>query len=259
MAVAVESKVEWTWSTWNPVTGCSPFSAGCDHCYARRYALRLKAMGQPRYKNGFSVTLHPDSLEIPLRWRKPRLIFVNSMSDVFHEKVPDAFINRIFATMRRADQHQFQILTKRSARLSRFTPDGGWPANVWMGVTVERADYSFRLDHLRRTGARIKFVSLEPLLGPLPELDLTGIDWVILGGESGPQARPMQQDWVIDLKDQCLEKNVPFFFKQWGGPNRKKTGRMLLGKTWDQYPDAVARLGPRQTSLRLSGESSQAS
>jgi protein gp37 len=257
--MATTSAIEWTWSTWNPVTGCSPISAGCDHCYARRYAQRLKAMGQPRYKKGFAVTLHPDSLEKPLGWRKPRLIFVNSMSDVFHEKVPDEFIDLIFATMRRAGQHQFQILTKRSDRLKGFRPAGGWPANVWLGVTVERADYVFRIDHLRATGARTKFLSLEPLLGPLPDLDLTGIDWVILGGESGPQARPMRQDWVIDVKDQCLENGVPFFFKQWGGQNRKKTGRRLLGRTWEEYPAAIERLGPRQAALGLSGESPEAS
>ncbi len=203
-------------------------------------------MGQPRYKHGFQVTLHPDSLDLPLRWRKPRLVFVNSMSDVFHKNVPTAFINQIFNTMRRADQHQFQMLTKRSSRLSRFTPEDGWPLNVWAGVTVERADYTFRIDHLRRTGACTKFLSLEPLLGPLPDLDLTGIDWVILGGESGPQARPMQQDWVIDLKDQCLAQGVPFFFKQWGGRNRKKTGRTLLGRTWEEMPPAAGVLTGQQ-------------
>ncbi len=257
--MVIESEIEWTWSTWNPVTGCSPVSAGCDHCYARRYARRLQAMGQPRYRNGFAVTLHPDSLEIPLKWRKPRLVFVNSMSDVFHQKVPTAFINRIFDTMRRTDQHQFQILTKRSARLKGFRPAGGWPANVWLGVTVERSDYAFRIDHLRSTGARTKFLSLEPLLGPLPGLDLTEIDWVILGGESGPRARPLQQDWVIDVKDQCGDAGVPFFFKQWGGPNRKKTGRMLLGRTWEEFPAAIERLRPPQTSLRLTGEASKTS
>ncbi|MBU0517131.1 MAG: phage Gp37/Gp68 family protein [Proteobacteria bacterium] len=244
--MAIESNIEWTWSTWNPVTGCSPVSAGCDHCYARRMARRLQAMGQPRYKNGFQVTLHPDALKLPLTWRKPRLVFVNSMSDVFHQNVPTAFINQIFATMRRAGHHQFQILTKRSARLSRFRPEVGWPKNVWMGVTVERSDYIFRIDHLRRTGARTKFLSLEPLLGPLPDLDLTGIDWVILGGESGPQARPMPQTWVIDLKDQCLAAGVPFFFKQWGGRNRKKAGRMLLGQTWEQMPEAAGALRGQQ-------------
>lgn len=244
--MATESNIEWTWSTWNPVTGCSPVSAGCDHCYAQAYARRLKAMGQPRYKHGFQVTLHPESLKLPLKWRKPRLVFVNSMSDVFHQKVPTAFINQIFATMRRASQHQFQILTKRSAWLSRFQPEGGWPTNVWAGVTVERADYTRRIDHLRRTKALTKFLSLEPLLGPLPDLDLTGIDWVILGGESGPQARPMQQTWVIDLKDQCLAQGVPFFFKQWGGRNRKKAGRMLLGRTWEEMPAAAGVLTGQQ-------------
>jgi protein gp37 len=230
------SKIEWTEVSWNPVTGCSKVSPGCKHCYAERMAKRLQAMGQPNYVNGFQVTTHEHMLDHPLRWKKPRLVFVNSMSDLFHKDVPVEFIQRVFDTMRRAEQHQFQVLTKRSERLLELDPKIDWPPNVWMGVSVENDDYTSRIDDLRATNAHIKFLSLEPLLGPLPELDLSGIDWVIVGGESGPGARPMAEEWVSDIRDQCIAAQIPFFFKQWGGPNKKKAGRALHGRTWDELP-----------------------
>ena len=230
------SKIEWTQSTWNPITGCDKVSTGCKRCYAERLAKRLKAMNNPRYANGFAVTMHEDLVELPLKWKKPRVIFVNSMSDLFHPEVPLSFINRTFETMHKADWHQFQILTKRSERLLELSESIDWPSNVWMGVSVERQDYAFRIDHLRETGAAIKFLSLEPLLGPLEDLDLQGIDWAIVGGESGPGARPMDEQWVVDIKDQCEIAEVPFFFKQWGGTNKKKAGRLLQGRTWDDLP-----------------------
>ena len=238
--MSTRSSIEWTESTWNPITGCTKISPGCKHCYAERMALRLQAMGQPNYANGFKLTMHEHMLELPLRWKKPQMIFVNSMSDLFHEDVPLEFIQNIFAVMRRASWHTFQVLTKRSARLVELNPEIDWPANVWMGVSVENQDYTFRIDHLRQTNARVKFLSLEPLLGPLPHLDLHGIDWVIVGGESGPQARPIQKQWVIDIRDQCLTAGVPFFFKQWGGFNRKRAGRLLEGRTWDGMPALLA-------------------
>ena len=210
------SSIEWTESTWNPVTGCTKISPGCKHCYAERMAIRLQAMGQANYRNGFRVTLHEHLLEAPLKWKKPQRIFVNSMSDLFHSDVPFPFIQRIFDVMRRAYWHQFQILTKRSERLANCSPEIRWPANVWMGVSVENHDYTFRIDHLRQTGAKVKFLSLEPLLGPLPSLDLRGMDWVIVGGESGPKARPMKEPWVLDIRDQCQQARVPLFFKQTG-------------------------------------------
>ena len=236
--MAAASRIEWTQATWNPITGCTPISAGCQHCYARRMARRLQAMGQERYRRGFEVALHNDLINLPAHWRQPRLVFVNSMSDLFHEQVPVEFIQQVFRTMTTCPQHTFQVLTKRSARLAdpRVRGDHDWPANVWVGVTVERADYTFRIDHLRQTGARVKFLSLEPLLGPLPHLDLRDIDWVIVGGESGPGARPMAPDWVLDIRDRCLVADVPFFFKQWGGVHKNKRGRLLEGRTWDQLP-----------------------
>lgn len=234
--MAVNSSIEWTESTWNPVTGCTKVSAGCKNCYAEVMARRLNAMGCLRYANGFGLTVHEHLLNVPLKWKRPARIFVNSMSDLFHEEVPLDFIRRAFHVMGRAYQHRFQILTKRSKRLLELSPQLEWPENVWMGVTVEAADYVSRIHSLRRTGARIKFLSLEPLLGPLRNLDLRGIDWVIVGGESGPRARPMSQDWVIDIRDQCLASDVPFFFKQWGGRNRKKAGRLLEGRNWDEMP-----------------------
>ena len=237
--MAESSPIEWTEATWNPLTGCTKISPGCKHCYAERMSLRLKAMGQRNYRNGFKLTLHPRAVGLPLTWKKPRTIFTNSMSDLFHNDVPIAFIEQVFDVMERAHWHQFQILTKRSSRLLKLNQTIDWPPNVWMGVSVESMDYEFRIDDLRRTGAKIKFLSLEPLLGPLPSLNLRGIDWVIVGGESGPKARPMQSDWVGDIRDQCLRVKVPFFFKQWGGVNKKRAGRNLQGRTWDQMP-AVA-------------------
>jgi protein gp37 len=236
--MAQNSKIEWTQCTWNPVTGCTKISTGCKNCYAERMALRLKAMGQPNYRNGFRVTKHPHVLKTPLRWKQPRTIFVNSMSDLFHQAVDFDFISSVFEVMHRARQHRFQVLTKRSARLLQLSYKLNWPQNVWMGVTVETDDYIFRIDDLRQTSANVKFLSLEPLLGPIPDLDLMGIDWVIVGGESGPGARPVRREWVTDIRDQCLAANVPFFFKQWGGVNKKKTGRTLEGRTWGQVPEA---------------------
>lgn len=234
--MAHKSKIEWTESTWNPVTGCTRISAGCKNCYAERMALRLRAAGSPNYANGFEVTLHPHALEIPLRWKQPRTIFVNSMSDLFHKDVPFDFISKVFDVMRRASQHRFQILTKRSQRLARLNPKLTWPQNVWMGVTVENAECAFRIDHLRQTDAATKFISFEPLLGLIPDINLKGIDWAIVGGESGPKARPMEPQWAANIRDQCLSANVPFFFKQWGGVNKKQNGRMLAGRPWNEMP-----------------------
>ena len=234
--MAQKSSIEWTESTWNPVTGCTKVSAGCVHCYAERMAMRLQAMGQANYVNGFDVTLHPHMLELPLRWKKPQSIFVNSMSDLFHIDVPLFYVKRVFDVMHRAHWHRFQVLTKRSERLAELHSKLAWTPNIWVGVSVEEDRYRSRIDDLRGTGAHLKFLSLEPLLGPLPDLDLTGVDWVIVGGESGPKARPMKEEWVTNLRDQCRRAGVPFFFKQWGGTNKKKTGRLLEGRTWDELP-----------------------
>lgn len=228
--------IEWTESTWNPVTGCTKLSPGCKYCYAERMAERLQAMGQENYRNGFSLTLQPQMLDAPLRWRKPQTIFVNSMSDLFHRNVPVDYILRIFDVMHRAHWHRFQILTKRSDRLVELDAHLDWAPNIWMGVSVESDKYRTRIDDLRKSRALIKFLSLEPLLGPLHRLDLQGIDWVIVGGESGLKARALDPAWVIDLRDQCRKANVAFFFKQWGGKNKKKAGRLLDGQTWDQMP-----------------------
>jgi len=234
--MSTRSSIEWTESTWNPLTGCTKISAGCKHCYAERMALRLQAIGQPNYANGFQLTMHPHVLELPLAWKKPQMVFVNSMSDLFHQDVPLAFIQQVFDAMRRAHWHTFQVLTKRSDRLLALSQALDWPENVWMGVTVENQDCIFRVDRLRQTDAHVKFLSLEPLLGPLPNLDLRGIDWVIVGGESGPGARPLAEEWVVDIRDQCLAAHVPFFFKQWGGTRKKRAGRVLQGRTWDEMP-----------------------
>jgi len=234
--MAARSSIEWTESTWNPLTGCTKVSPGCKNCYAERMAARLQAMGQPNYRNGFSLTLHPHVLGLPLRWRRPQMIFVNSMSDLFHEDVPSVFIQSAFDVMRRASWHVFQILTKRSDRLLLESPDLDWPPNVWMGVSVETKDYGFRMDHLRMTGAKVKFISFEPLLGSIDDVDLAGIDWAIVGGESGPHSRAVREDWVLSLRDQCQAACVPFFFKQWGGTQKKRTGRLLEGRTWDELP-----------------------
>ncbi len=234
--MALSSSIEWTESTWNPLTGCTKVSPGCANCYAERMALRLRAIGNPNYANGFSITMHEDALQLPLKWRKPQTIFVNSMSDLFHEDVSEEFIFRVFDVMRRADWHCFQILTKRSERLMNIGPHLPWLSHIWMGVSVEDQRHAFRVEHLRKTGAKIKFLSLEPLLGNIPNLNLESIDWVIVGGESGPRARPIRESWVIDIHNQCQKKKVPFFFKQWGGVNKKKTGRILDGRTWDEMP-----------------------
>ena len=234
--MADKSAIEWTEATWNPTTGCTKISLGCKNCYAERLALRLQAMGNPKYANGFQLTLHEDALEIPLRWKKPRKIFVNSMSDLFHEEIPLDFIQRVFQTMQQAHWHIFQILTKRAERMAQLAPQLPWPPNVWMGVTVEEQRYTRRIDLLRTVPAAVRFLSLEPLLGPLPNLNLNGIHWVIVGGESGPGARPMKPEWVTDIRDQCQAAGVAFFFKQWGGVHKKRAGRLLEGRTWDDIP-----------------------
>ena len=231
-----KSKIEWTESTWNPVTGCSKISEGCDNCYAERMAKRLKAMGQQNYINGFEVVCHPHMLDVPLKWKKSNMVFVNSMGDVFHEKVPLDFIKQVFGVMNIADQHFYQVLTKRAKRLLELSEMIKWDSHIWMGVTVENKTFKYRIDYLRKTPAKIKFLSLEPLLGSLGELNLSGIDWVIVGGESGPRARSIEADWAREVRDQCIEQNVPFFFKQWGGIQKKKNGRVLDGVTWDEMP-----------------------
>lgn len=231
-----KSTIEWTESTWNPITGCSKISPGCKHCYAERMSHRLKAMGQEKYRNDFKLTLHENVLEDPLNWKKPQVIFVNSMSDLFHEDVPLSFIQKVFSVMDRAHWHTFQVLTKRAEILAELNPVINWPENVWMGVSVENYAFTSRIDQLRETNAKTKFLSLEPLLGPLENLDLKNIDWVIVGGESGPGARPMKEEWVKDIRDQCLDADIPFFFKQWGGVHKKKNGRKLEGVIWDMMP-----------------------
>ncbi len=235
--MAQGSGIEWTESTWNPVTGCTKISPGCKNCYAERIAERLQAMGQRNYRNGFRLTLQPHMLELPLRWKQPQTIFVNSMSDLFHKDVPFEYIHRVFDVMRRAHWHRFQILTKRAERLQQLDEKLDWAPNIWMGVSIESEKYCSRIDDLRATRAMIKFLSLEPLLGPLHNLDLRGIDWVIVGGESGPQARAMDPIWALNLRDQCRTAKVPFFFKQWGGKNKRQAGRMLAGRTWDEMPN----------------------
>ncbi len=254
--MAKGSGIEWTESTWNPVTGCTKISPGCKYCYAERMAKRLQAMGQANYANGFQLTLQPQMLDLPLSWKKPQTIFVNSMSDLFHKDVPLAYIQRVFDVMRRAHWHRFQVLTKRAGRVVQLNASLEWSLNIWMGVSVETEKYYARIDDLRSTNAEIKFLSLEPLLGPLPNLDLDGIDWVIVGGESGPKSRPMNLAWVTDLRDQCCRARVPFFFKQWGGKNKKKAGRDLEGRTWDEMPGAPdARPRPRQRGLSVASAS----
>lgn len=243
------SAIEWTEATWNPTTGCDRVSRGCDNCYAMTLAKRLKAMGQPRYQRdgdprtsgpGFGLTVHPDGLGLPLTWKRPRVVFVNSMSDLFHAQVPVAFVRQVFAIMEATPQHTYQVLTKRARRLRRLAPSLSWPANLWMGVSVEDSDAVDRIDDLRAVPAVVRFLSCEPLLGPLPGLALDGIDWVIAGGESGLNARPMDVTWVEELRDQCTSAGVPFFFKQWGGRTAKSGGRELDGRTWDDMPVALA-------------------
>jgi protein gp37 len=244
------SRIEWTDATWNPTTGCRRVSPGCDHCYAATLAKRLKAMGNPRYQldgpdgEGFGLTLHWDKLEEPLSWRRPRRIFVDSMSDLFHPGVNEVFLLRAFEVMLKCPQHQFQILTERPPRMAKVVPRlidqlGRMPANVWLGTSIETDEYSSRANWLRKTPAAIRFLSLEPLLGPLPSLELSDIDWVIVGGESGPGARPIREDWVRDIQALCQPAGVAFFFKQWGGRTPKAGGRLLAGRTWDEMPEPV--------------------
>lgn len=240
------SAIEWTEATWNPTTGCDRTSPGCDHCYALTLAKRLKAMGQAKYQNdgdsrtsgpGFALTLHEDALQIPKGWAAPKKVFVNSMSDLFHPEVPESFIRRVFDVMVDTPRHEYQVLTKRSKRLAHLADRLPWPENVWMGVSVETQQYAFRTDHLREVPAAVRFVSAEPLIGPV-SMDLDGIDWVIVGGESGGGARPIDPDWVRSIRDGCIEAEVAFFFKQWGGHHPKANGRELDGRKWSEYPHA---------------------
>jgi protein gp37 len=238
------TKIEWTESTWNPITGFTKISSGCKYCYAEIMARRLKAMGQEKYKNGFNLTLHPDCLDEPYSWKKPKMIFVNSMSDLFHKEVPLYFIQRVFKVIKENPQHVFQVLTKRADVLRYYDSEGWleWPHNLWMGVTVENNDVMQRIEHLRNTKARVKFLSCEPLLSPLNDMNLQGIDWVIVGGESGRTPRPIKEEWAIDIKEQCQKANIAFYFKQWGGKNKKKNGRLLEGKKYDKMPELLTNL-----------------
>jgi len=235
--VNTNSKIEWTESTWNPITGCTKISPGCKNCYAERMAKRLQAMGKPAYKNGFQVTVHEEIFDNPLSLKKPSLIFVNSMSDLFHDDIPIDVILRLFNVMQEAHWHTFQVLTKRSERLEKIGTLIDWPDNVWVGVSVEDNDYKYRIDHLRKLPAKIKFISFEPLLGLIDDVNLSKIDWVIVGGESGPKSRKMDEEWAIRIRDICLKQKVPFYFKQWGGFNKKKNGRLLDGLIWNQMPE----------------------
>lgn len=241
--MARRTGIEWTEMTWNPVTGCSKISKGCANCYAERMAYRLRAMGSPRYSRGFDVTLHEDLVDLPERWKQPRMVFVNSMSDLFHEEVPGAFVRRVFSTMRRCSHHQFQLLTKRADRLAALAGTLPWADNIWVGVTVESREYVSRIDALRLVPAEVRFLSLEPLLEPLGQLDLSGIHWVVVGGESGPNARGMDARWVEAVYDQCMAAHVPFFFKQWGGVHKHRNGRVLFGQTFDELPAIAYRAG----------------
>lgn len=269
------SAIEWTDATWNPTTGCDLLSPGCDHCYAKIMSARLMAMGQPKYQNNFKLTLHPDTLDIPRGWKKPSMIFVNSMSDLFHHDVPPGYIQRVFQTMRETPWHRYQVLTKRSGRLLALTDQIDWPANVWMGVSIETAKYLSRADHLRQTGAKIKFLSLEPLLGPLEAINLAGIHWAIVGGESGHNARPMHPAWARGIRDQCAASGVPFFFKQWGewqnGSDPSAHTEIVLNdgrhaqcsddfdldtlNSWSQYHSCLmARVGKKKAGALLDGK-----
>ena len=238
--MAALSKIEWTETTWNPVTGCTKISYGCKHCYAERMSKRLQSMGMEKYRRGFEVVVHESVLQEPLKWKKPSLVFVNSMSDLFHKAVPTEFVQSVFGVMNEASQHTFQVLTKRPGRVKQIDARLDWAPNIWLGTSIESERWQDRLDRLKSTGARTKFLSLEPLLGPLPDLDFTGIDWVIVGGESGPGARPMDAGWVREIRDNCVDSEVPFFFKQWGGVFKKKTGRTLDGRTWDEMPQPMS-------------------
>ena len=236
--MAQTTSIEWTEATWNPVRGCTKVSPGCKHCYAQTFAERWRGIPGHPYEQGFDLRLVPEKLEEPLSWTKPRRIFVNSMSDLFHERVPEEFIQRVFEVMEQATRHTFQILTKRAARVRELAPRLPWPPNVWQGVSVETARYTSRIDDLQQVPAAVRFLSVEPLLGPIPALPLDGISWVIVGGESGPKHRPLDPAWVREIRDQCVDARVPFFFKQWGGRTPKAGGRVLDGEKWDQMPTA---------------------
>lgn len=232
-----QSSIEWTEMTWNPTTGCNKISAGCKFCYAEVMSRRLQAMGIDKYKDGFELRIHEDALAIPYSWKSSKVVFVNSMSDLFHKDVPLDFIQKVFRVMNENPQHTFQVLTKRADILFKHHKQLNWTHNIWMGVSVEDSRVTKRIDYLRKTGAKVKFLSCEPLIDPLPDLNLTKIDWVIVGGESGRKPRPMDVDWVLDIQQQCEKAKVAFFFKQWGGVNKKKTGRELKGRTYDEMPE----------------------
>lgn len=235
--MSINSKIQWTNATWNPLTGCTKISPGCKNCYAEKMAERLQAMGSSKYKNGFKLTLQPDALTEPYKWKKPRLVFVNSMSDLFHDNVPLEYIKEVFKVMNNCSQHQFQVLTKRANRLLHFAPDLNWTKNIWIGVSVENQDYVYRIDYLREVSAHIRFISFEPLIGPIIKPNLENISWAICGGESGANTRPMQVEWVRAIRDACIKENIQFFFKQWGGRNKKLAGRILDGKEWNEFPN----------------------
>ena len=232
-----QSSIEWTEMTWNPTTGCTKISAGCKHCYAEIMSKRLQAMGVEKYKDNFELRTHPTSLNIPYAWKHSKVVFVNSMSDLFHKDIPTDFIKQVFSVMNDNPQHVFQVLTKRAERLLELDKELRWTHNIWMGVSVENEKVKTRIDFLRKTKAKVKFLSLEPLIGPLPKMNLSKIDWVIVGGESGHNPRPMEADWVMDIQEQCKIKDVAFFFKQWGGKNKKANGRLLNGRTFDEMPE----------------------
>lgn len=234
--MAENSKIEWTESTWNPVTGCTKISDGCANCYAEKLALRLKEMGQKKYSNGFNITLHPETINEPLKWKKPRMVFVCSMSDLFHKDIPSDFILKVFKTMNNAGRHIFQVLTKRPQRLLEIRNEINWTDNIWIGTTVESEKYAYRIKYIKDIPARVKFLSLEPLLSSVGNISLDGIDWVIVGGESGPVSRHVRKEWITDIKDRCEDNGIPFFFKQWGGVNRKKAGKELDGRTFTEIP-----------------------
>lgn len=242
--MSASSSIEWTDATWNPVTGCTKVSQGCKNCYALRFAERFRGVRGHPYEQGFDLRLWPERLNLPLQWKEPRRIFVNSMSDLYHPSVPDGFVRNVFATMVEASWHTFQILTKRAERLGEIGPTLPWRSNIWQGVSIENMDVAWRADRLRRVPAQVRFLSLEPLLGSLQDLDIGGIQWVIVGGESGPHARPMKKEWVFEIKRKCRRESVPFFFKQWGGFRKHVNGRSLNGRTWDEFPRTSQRPTP---------------
>ena len=253
-----KSAIEWTDASWNPTTGCSKVSPGCQNCYAERLSTRLRLMGNPKYKNGFDFTMHPSALDLPLRWKEPRKIFVNSMSDLFHEWMPDDYLDRCFEVMEEADWHVYQILTKRPERMARFAKrHGKIPDHIWMGTSVELALYKSRIDILRQVNAKIRFISFEPLIGPIGRVNLYGVAWAIAGGESGPNHRPIQLSWVRELRDQCVSQGVAFFFKQWGGPTPKSGGRRLDGRFWNEYPMHVPKFSGKPAVVPLPLRSNQ--